>query len=68
VVPTEDVPVLRDDRAPVDRLLDPMLGRRYVIEQAANDTTNATSAANGSAPVEAPGAIAHPAALARVAG
>lgn len=38
-VPTDDVPVLRDDNAPVDSLLDPMVGRRYVIEQ--------TSAING---------------------
>lgn len=30
---TGDVPVLRDDRAPVDRLLDPMVGQRYVVEQ-----------------------------------
>ena len=32
--PTDDVPILRDDRAPVDSLLDPMVGQRYVIEQA----------------------------------
>ena len=31
---TDDVPVLRDDRAPVDSLLDPMVGQRYVIEGA----------------------------------
>ena len=38
--PTDDVPVLRDDRAPVDDLLDPMVGQRYVIQRAAaNDTT-----------------------------
>ncbi|QCJ46289.1 spermidine synthase [Haloprofundus sp. MHR1] len=30
---TGDVPVLRDDRAPVDSLLDPMVGQRYVIQQ-----------------------------------
>ncbi|WP_254769184.1 spermidine synthase [Salinilacihabitans rarus] len=30
---TDDVPVLRDDRAPVDSLLDPMMGQRYVIEE-----------------------------------
>lgn len=36
--PTSDVPVLRDDYAPVDQLLDPMLGQRYVIEGAANST------------------------------
>lgn len=28
---TDDVPVLRDDNAPVDSLLDPMLGQRYVV-------------------------------------
>ena len=32
-VPTDDVPVLRDERAPIDRLLDPQLGRRYVISR-----------------------------------
>ncbi|WP_435069094.1 spermidine synthase [Haloplanus sp. C73] len=37
--PTDDVPVLRDDRAPVDDLLDPMVGQRYVIQRTgANDT------------------------------
>jgi spermidine synthase len=29
---TEDVPILRDDRAPVDSLLDPMVGQRYVVQ------------------------------------
>lgn len=29
---TEDVPVLRDDYAPVDTLLEPLIGQRYVIE------------------------------------
>ena len=38
-VPTDDVPVLRDDKAPVDRLLDPQLGRRYVIEKNGTETT-----------------------------
>ena len=33
---TDDVPVLRDDRAPVDRLLDPMVGQQYVIDETAN--------------------------------
>jgi hypothetical protein len=27
------VPVLTDDRAPVDALLEPMAGRRYVVSQ-----------------------------------
>jgi spermidine synthase len=31
--PGDDVPILRDDYAPVDSLLDPMVGQRYVIEQ-----------------------------------
>jgi spermidine synthase len=31
---TADVPVLRDDRAPVDSLLDPMVGQRYVVDRA----------------------------------
>lgn len=34
--PTGDVPVLRDDRAPVDRLLDPLVGQQYVIDETAN--------------------------------
>ena len=41
-VRTDDVPVLRDDRAPVDRLLDPQLGRRYVISR--NGTVSDASA------------------------
>jgi spermidine synthase len=41
-VPTEDVPVLTDDRAPVDDLLDPMLGRRYVIERTNDGNATAT--------------------------
>jgi spermidine synthase len=40
---TADAPVLRDDRAPVDTLLDPMVGRRYVIQR----TENGTVAASG---------------------
>ncbi|RXK50355.1 spermidine synthase [Halorientalis pallida] len=32
-VETGDVPVLTDDRAPVDALLEPMAGRRYVVSQ-----------------------------------
>jgi predicted membrane-bound spermidine synthase len=41
---TDDVPVLRDDRAPVDELLDPMVGRRYVVSQTAdgNESTART--------------------------
>ena len=43
---TGDVPVLRDDRAPVDRLLDPVLGGQYVVEpvdeETAGNGTNAT--------------------------
>ncbi|MEF8878033.1 MAG: fused MFS/spermidine synthase [Haloarculaceae archaeon] len=33
-VRTDDVPVLRDGRAPVEQLLDPMAGRAYVLEGA----------------------------------
>jgi spermidine synthase len=40
---TEEMPVLRDDKAPVDSLLDPMVGQRYVIEQ----TNENESAAGG---------------------
>ncbi|MCU4926396.1 fused MFS/spermidine synthase [Halobacteria archaeon AArc-dxtr1] len=39
---TGDAPVLRDDRAGVDSLLDPMLGQRYVIEE--TEPATATSA------------------------
>lgn len=39
--PTDDVPVLRDDRAPVDSLLDPMVGQRYVIQES-NGTESTT--------------------------
>ncbi|USZ68331.1 fused MFS/spermidine synthase [Halorussus salilacus] len=30
---TDDVPVLTDDHAPVDSLMDPMMGQRYVVEE-----------------------------------
>jgi spermidine synthase len=43
--PTDDVPVLRDDRAPVDTLLDPMVGQRYVIQRTKNATPTASGAA-----------------------
>ncbi|WP_306052905.1 spermidine synthase [Natronococcus wangiae] len=41
---TDDVPVLRDDRAPVDSLLDPMMGQRYVVEET-NESEPATAEA-----------------------
>jgi spermidine synthase len=49
--PTDDVPVLRDDRAPVDRLLDPMVGQRYVLQEAdeSNESAARESADNASA-------------------
>ncbi|MGM0590037.1 MAG: spermidine synthase [Halobacteriota archaeon] len=31
--PADDAPVLRDDYAPVDSLLDPMVGQRYVVQE-----------------------------------
>jgi spermidine synthase len=37
--PTDDVPVLRDDRAPVDSLMDPMVGQRYVVQRAPESGT-----------------------------
>jgi spermidine synthase len=40
---TSDVPVLRDDRAPVDDLLDPMVGQRYVVDDAEAEAENATT-------------------------
>ncbi len=42
-VRTDDVPTLYDDRAPVDSLLDPMVGQRYVIED--GEGTDATAGA-----------------------
>jgi spermidine synthase len=33
---SQDVPVLRDDDAPVDSLMDPMVGQRYVIQETGN--------------------------------
>jgi spermidine synthase len=50
--PTDDVPVLRDDRAPVDSLLDPMVGQRYVIQRA-NESEENTTATNDSAAMSA---------------
>lgn len=42
-VRTDDVPILRDNDAPVDALLDPMLGQRYVVESGASGSpTNET--------------------------
>jgi spermidine synthase len=60
--PTDDVPVLRDDRAPVDSLLDPMVGQRYVVQET---TRNRTSMG---APAIEPPVRAPRAAVARVSG
>ena len=38
----DDAPVLRDDHAPVDSLLDPMAGKRYVVQE--TDGRNVTAA------------------------
>lgn len=38
---TTDVPVLRDDHAPVDELLDSMVGQRYVIQETNQSTVTA---------------------------
>ena len=38
--PTDDVPVLRDDRAPVDALLDPMVGQRYVVQRTTDNASD----------------------------
>ena len=54
---TGDVPLLRDDRAPIDSLLDPMVGQRYVVDDAeprsnatgANATVEANTATEGTA-------------------
>ncbi|MEF8807922.1 spermidine synthase [Natronomonas sp.] len=37
--PGDDALILRDDHAPVDALMDPMVGQRYVIEQVADNET-----------------------------
>jgi len=42
-----DAPLLRDDRAPIDSLLDPMVGRRYVIERADDGNRTGTREAVG---------------------
>ena len=41
--PTDNVPVLRDDDAPVDSLLNPLVGQRYVIQETAANTTADTA-------------------------
>jgi spermidine synthase len=38
-VDTGDAPLLRDDKAPVEELLEPLAGQRYVVERAENDTS-----------------------------
>ncbi|MFB6086334.1 MAG: spermidine synthase [Halodesulfurarchaeum sp.] len=43
-VRTGDVPVLRDDDAPVDSLLDPMVGQRYVVESGSDGAPTNRSA------------------------
>ena len=58
--PTDDVPILRDDRAPVDSLLDGMVGQRYV-QTRTNESTDA-EATSGSADLHPDGADALPAA------
>ncbi|PSQ08639.1 spermidine synthase [Halobacteriales archaeon QS_5_70_15] len=52
-VRTDDVPVLRDGHAPVERLLDPMAGKAYVVEG-----SNGTSATTGA---DLRGAVGRPA-------
>ncbi|ELZ24857.1 spermidine synthase [Halosimplex carlsbadense 2-9-1] len=47
---TDDVPVLRDDRAPVDSLLDSMVGYRYVVQE-----SNASDGAGTARPAVRPG-------------
>ncbi|SEK91221.1 spermidine synthase [Haloferax larsenii] len=49
--PTDDVPILRDDRAPVDSLMDPMVGQRYVIQQS-NESDRPENDSSGSNPPE----------------
>jgi len=56
-VPTDDVPILRDDRAPVDSLLEPMAGQRYVVEET-DESDDATAAGAITRPPTAPAAAA----------
>jgi spermidine synthase len=52
---TGDAPVLRDDRAPVDDLLDPMVGQRYVVDDADEETDeNETASTAAGAPSARP--------------
>ncbi|MDJ1432587.1 fused MFS/spermidine synthase [Halostagnicola sp. A-GB9-2] len=52
---TDGAPLLEDDYAPVDRLLDPMMGQRYVIEESDDPhESEATASSSAMAP------IAHP--------
>jgi len=64
----DDVPVLTDDHAPVDSLLDPMVGQRYVVTEAnASADENGTAAAAVEAaarPADAPAGAGGPAATA----
>ena len=46
--PTDDVPILRDDRAPVDSLLDNAVGQRYVRVRA-NDSNGTAAVADETA-------------------
>jgi spermidine synthase len=39
---TGDVPMLRDDHAPVNSLLDPMVGQRYVIQESEEENESGT--------------------------
>ncbi|KDE58354.1 spermine synthase [Halostagnicola sp. A56] len=55
---TGDAPVLTDDHAPVDRLLDPMVGQRYIIEESDGSTSatqTETPASIGARPAVASG-------------
>ncbi|SFK77982.1 Predicted spermidine synthase with an N-terminal membrane domain [Halogranum rubrum] len=52
--PTDDVPVLRDDRAPVDSLLDPMVGQRYVVVQSNESTADGETERRGRVTVPVP--------------
>jgi hypothetical protein len=62
---TDDVPLLRDDKAPIDSLLDPMVGQRYVVDDA--DEANGTDGA-GTTPTEPGPATATATQAAAVAG
>ncbi|MFC6953420.1 fused MFS/spermidine synthase [Halorubellus litoreus] len=65
---TSDVPVLTDDYAPVDSLLDPMVGQQYVVQEtnesdgdaATNDSDDVANATDGNESVASSATVIDP--------